>query len=153
MADVTPVAMSRLLTSLVGREVRFAPVSVPDSKTRQLYVTYHVLPDNEPLVVKTDLPLLGALGGALVGLPFDTAMARAEENPMGEVIRDAIHEVLNIASRALSQEQRVIFKSMAQDPVYCDAEVVRILKNPGIKTQFKVSVGNEVSGLFSIMTK
>jgi hypothetical protein len=155
MSDISPVAMSRLFTSLVGRDVRFAPLSaVPaESKSRQLYVTYSVLPDKEPLLVKTDLPLFGAMAGALVGLPYDSAIARAEETPMPELIRDAIHEVLNVASRGLSKDERVLLKGMAQDPVYLDGDVLRILKKPELTTYFKVTLANEIHGLFSILSR
>ena len=152
MADITAFAMAKLFTDLVGRDVSFSLVlSPPESKAPQIYGTYHVLPEKTPLVVKTDLPLLAGMAGALLGFPYETALERAQEKPMGEMIRDAMHEVLNIASTGLSTGHRVVLNTMVQDTVFCDSKVLDLIRKPDLKTQFKVTLGTEVQGLFSIL--
>ncbi len=151
MAEINAFAMSKLFTELVGRDVGFSLVlSAPEGKASPIFGIYHEVPDLTPLVVKTELPLLAAMAGALLGFPYETALERAQEKPMGEMIRDAMHEVLNIASTGLSTGRRVVLKTMVQDLVFCDSKVLDLVRKPDLKTQFKVSLGNEVQGLFSI---
>jgi hypothetical protein len=153
MAEITAFALSRLFSGLVGRDVGFSLViSPPESKAAQIYGTYQVLPAKTPMVVKTDLPLLAGMAGALLGFPYETALERAQEKPMSEMIRDAMHEVLNVASTGLSTGNRVTLSTMVQDTVFCTSEVLDLIRKPDLKTQFKVSLGGDVQGLFSVFS-
>ena len=150
----TAFTLAKLFSGLTGRDVSFSLVlSPPESKLPQIYGTYQVLPEKSPLVVKTDLALLAGMAGALLGFPYETALERAMEKPMGEIIRDAMHEVLNVASTGLSTGRRVTLSTMVQDTVFCNSDVLDLIQKPQLKTQFKVSIGNEAQGLFSVFSQ
>ena len=153
MSEPTPYALSQLFSQLVDRDVKFALTANPAaSKARPIYGVYSVFPDNRPLVVKADLPMLGCLAAALLGLPEDTAVERALETPMNEPVRDAMHEVLNIASTALSTNGRVVLKSMLPDPVYFPSDAIDLLQTPDLKSTYNVSINDEAKGLFTLFS-
>ena len=154
MTEPTPYALTQLFSQLAGRDVSFSLVLNPaPSKARPIYGAYSVLPGESTLVVKTDLPMLGCLAGALLGLPDETAVERALATPMNEFVRDAIHEVLNIASTALSTNGRAVFKNMATDPAYCAGEALSVVESPDMKSNYSVSIDGQVSGLFTILSQ
>lgn len=154
MKEPTPYAMSRLFSDLTGREVSFSlQLHPPASKQRPLYGVYTELPSERVVVVKTDLPLLATFAGALLGLPEETAIERAQQSSMDESLRDAIHEVMNIASTALSTEERVKFLKMTLDPVYCDGKAADVLQKPDVKSSFQVSVDGKAKGSFIILSR
>jgi len=64
-------------------------------------------------ILQLDLPLLGSLGGALLGLPSDTIKEGLMSPTGDEPLRDAMHEVLNVASTIISIDHRAIFQSMS----------------------------------------
>lgn len=154
MAEPTPYALSQLFSQLIGREVSFSLVlKPPASKSKTIYGGYIILQQNRALVVKADLPLLGCLAGALLGLPNETAVERALETPMNESVRDAIHEILNIASTAVSTEGRVVFKNMATDLVYLEGEAMDVAQAPDLQSNYFVSIGGQAEGLFTILNR
>src|ERR1700761_8398365 len=121
MAQPTPFALSKLLSELIGRKVTFAQTTVaPETKIKQMYGIYTVLPHETAIVVKADLPLLGSLGGVLVGLPDSTVKEHLAATPVEELLRDAIHEVLNISSTVVTNEGRAVFVKMTADPILID---------------------------------
>lgn len=153
MAEPTAFAISRLLSDLTGQEVSASLVLKPSpSKLPQIYGIYSTAVTGDPMLVRADLRLLAMLGGALVGFPAETAIAHAEEKPMAESIRDAIHEVLNIASTFLSTNTRVVFKSMTLEPQFSESAVGELLANPLFKSAFNLSVGKQPAGLLTVMS-
>ena len=70
MAEPTPLALSHMFTQLIGRKVTFAPATIAaETKIKQIYGIYNVLPKETAIIVKADLPLLGSIAGVMVGLP------------------------------------------------------------------------------------
>jgi hypothetical protein len=154
MMEPKPYDLSQLFSRLTGREVSFTLDPKPvDSKAAAVLGTYEELPEKKPVVVRADLAVMGCLAGALLGLPDGTAMERALESPMNESVRDAIHEVLNIASTALSGESRVVFQSMATESVYCSTQALAVLKNPDFKSYYKMAVSGGASGQLTIFAR
>ena len=151
MGEPTGFAMKELFSQLVGRDVTFAqPKTTSSANGKQMFGLYTVLPQEHALVVQADLALLGSLAGALVGLQDDAVKERLSAAPLEELLRDAIHEVLNIASTVVTNEGRAVFKKMAADPVYFDALDGDFLQNPDRKTAFDVSVDGYQGGRMTI---
>ena len=118
MSEPTPFALSKLLSELIGRKVTFAQTTVaPETKIKQMYGIYTVLPHETAIVVKSDLALLGSLAGVLVGLPDSSVKEHLAASPVEELLRDAIYEVLNIASAVITNEGRAVFIKMVADPI------------------------------------
>src|ERR1700759_5615853 len=149
MSEPTPLSLSHHFTNLVGRNVTFAPTTIaPETKVKQLYGIYTVLPHETAIVVKADLPLLGSLGGILVGLPDSAVKEHLATNPVEELLRDAIHEVLNISSTVVANEDRAVFVKMVTDPVLVDGAAGAALKKPDRKSYFNVLVDGYQGGKF-----
>jgi hypothetical protein len=154
MSEPTPYALTQLFSGLVGRKVAFAQTTVyVDQKTKQIYGIYNVLPDNRPIVVKADLPLLGSMAGAMVGLPDSSVKERLGANPMEEVLRDAIHELLNVASAVVTGEGRAVFTKMVMETVYIDGAAGEMFKKPDHRSYFNVTVDGYQGGKLSIFAK
>ena len=154
MPEPTAHAMTQLFSQLIGRKVSFAQAKPAAAATvKQMYGLYTVLPQETVIVVKADLPLLGSFAGALVGLQQDAVKQQLAETPLGELLRDAIHEVLNIASAVVTNEGRAVFKKMAADPVYFDNFDAQFLQKPDRKTLFDVSVDGYQGGKFTIFAQ
>jgi hypothetical protein len=154
MPEPSPLALSHLFTQLIGRKVTFAPTTVAaETKIKQMYGIYTVLPHQTAIVVKADLPLLGSLAGVLVGLPDTTVKERIGVSPIEEVLRDAIHEVLNIASTVVTTEGRAVFSKMVNDPASIDGAAGKVLKTPDHRSYFNVSVDGYQGGRFSIFSQ
>jgi hypothetical protein len=155
MADVTPFSVSQLLSELLGKQIAAAlvPPKTPDTKVKKAYGLYTGAPSKRALVVLADLPLLASFAGLLLGLPDATAKERAEEAPMHEGVRDAIHETLNIFSTVLSVEERVIFQRFVLDRVYCDDASSKVLSSPGTTTTFNMAIAGTQAGRLSILTR
>ena len=153
MSEPTGYAMTQLFSQLVGRDVKFATGSNGASKEKQMYGVYTVLPQETAVVVQADLRLLGSFAGALVGLGDEAVQERLAQTPIEELLRDAIHEVLNIASTVVTNEGRGIFQKMATDPVYCDGAAAQLLQKPDRKTVFDVSMDGYTGGKFTILAQ
>jgi len=154
MSEPTAYAMTQLFSQLIGRNISFALANnSPSTNVKQMFGLYRVLPQETAIVVKADLPLLGSFAGALVGLQDDGVKEQLKENPLGELLRDAIHEVLNIASAVVTNEGRAVFKKMATDPVYFDDFDSRLLEKPDRKTSFDVLIDGCREGKFTIFAQ
>jgi hypothetical protein len=154
MAEPTPFALSQLFTQLIGRKVTFAQTTAAaETKTKQMYCIYDVLPHATSIIVKTDLPLLGSLAGALVGLPDSAIKERLGVSPIEELLRDAIHEVLNIASAVVCTEGRAVFSKMMTDPASLDGTAAKLFKRPDQRTYFNVLVDGYQGGKFTILSQ
>jgi hypothetical protein len=154
MSEPTPYAFSKLLSDLVGRKVTFTQTTVsPETKIKQMYAIYTVLPHETAIVVKADLPLLGSLGGVLVGLPDSAVKEHLAATPVEELLRDAIHEVLNITSTAVTTEGRAVFVKMMADPILIDGAAGKVLKKPDRRSYFNVVVDGYQGGKFTIFSQ
>ena len=154
MTEPTPFALSKLFSDLTDRQVTFARLpGCPPSKAVPLYGTYTVLPAEHTFVVKADVPALACLASALLGMPAETAIEHALETPMDEAVRDAIHEVLNIASTALSTDGRVVFKGMTTNRKELSLNAEFAVEKPIGKPTFKVTMDGEAHGLFTILSR
>jgi hypothetical protein len=105
------------------------------------------------VVVKADLPLLGALAGVLVGLPDSAVKERLAVSPIEELLRDAIYEVLNIASTVVTTEGRAVFTKMLADPGLIDGNAGKLLKKPDHRSYFNVLVDGYQGGKCTIFSQ
>jgi hypothetical protein len=154
MSEPTPYALSKLFSDLIGRKVTFAQTTAAaESKIKQLYGIYTVLPHETAIVVKSDLPLLGSLAGVLVGLPDSSVKEHLAKSPLEELMRDAIHEVLNITSSVITTEGRAVFIKMVADPVLLDGAPGKVFKKPDHRSYFNVLVDGYQGGKFTIFAQ
>ncbi len=152
MAPTTAYALSTMLSQLTGREVGFALKLRPSpTKERAVYGVYTTLPKDTALVVKADLALLGSFAGALVMLPNNEVTGRIKTLPLEEVLRDAVHEVLNVTSSCLSGEGRVVFKTMHFDENVMSQAALDVLRKPALTSCFDVTVKGYTGGQFTVM--
>jgi hypothetical protein len=122
-------------------------------RIRQMYGIYTLLPHETAIIVKADLPLLGSFAGALVGLPDSAVKEHLRVTPLEELLRDAICEVLNIASAAVTSEGRAVFTKLAADPARIDGAAGKLLQKPDHKSYFTVSVDGYQGGRFTILSQ
>jgi hypothetical protein len=153
MSEPTPFALSKLFTNLIGRKVTFAQTTLAADKGQQIFGIYTVLPGETAVVVKADLALLGSLGGVLVGLPDSVVKEHLAATPLEELMRDAIHEILNIASTAVTPEGRAVFTKMVTDPLFIDGAAGTMLKKPEYKSYFNVTVDGYQGGKFQVFSQ
>src|SRR5271163_954180 len=154
MAEPTPLALSHMFTQLIGRKVTFAPATIAaETKIKQMYGIYSVLPQESALIVKADLPLLGSLAGVMVGLPDSAVKESLSVSPVEEVLRDAIHEVLNVTSAVVTNEGRAVFTSMVTDTSLIDGAAGKLFKKPDRKIYFNVTVDGYQGGKFTIFSQ
>jgi hypothetical protein len=154
MSEPTPYALSKLLSELIGRKVTFAQTTAAvETKIKQVYGIYTVLPHETAIVVKADLPLLGSIAGVLVGLPDSSVKEHLAKSPLEELMRDAIHEVLNITSAVISKEGRAVFVRMVADPVLIDGTAGNVFKKPDHRSYFNVLVDGYQGGKFTIFAQ
>ena len=144
MPEPTPHSLTQFFSALAGKDVNFslAPSTSAQPKAPLIFGLYSVLPDARPMVVRMSLRTLALLGGALLGLPEDTAIERAGQTPMDEPLRDAMHEVLNITSTAITSDQRVVFQKMGRDLKELPPEAGQIAATATRKNAYTVTVGS-----------
>jgi hypothetical protein len=151
MSEPTPFALSKLFTELIGRKVAFTQTTAgAETKVKQMYGIYTVFPHETAIVVKSDLPLLGSLAGVLVGLPDAAVKEHLAATPVEELLRDAIHEVLNITSAVITHQGRAVFVKMVADPILIDGEAGKVFKKPDHRSYFNVLVDGYQGGKFTI---
>jgi hypothetical protein len=154
MSEPTPFALSKLLSELIGRKVTFSQTTVsPETKIKQMYGIYTVLPHETAIVVKSDLPLLGSLAGVLVGLPDAAVKEHLAVSPVEELLRDAIYEVLNITSTAVTTEGRAVFTKMVTDSALIDGAAAKLFVKPDRRSYFNVLVDGYQGGKFTIFSQ
>jgi hypothetical protein len=152
MAAPTAPALSRLFTQLTGRDVAFVQAKEPrDARIPQVYGVYRALPEDIVVIVKADLPLLGSFAGALIGLPDPEVKVQLRTSPLGEALRDAISEVLNIANSEIAPDRRAVLSKVVTDLKELDEAASTTLTQPGSKYFFDVSIKGYQGGKFAIM--
>jgi hypothetical protein len=151
MSEPTPYVLSKLFTDLIGRKVTFTQTTAAaETKVKQMYGIYRILPSETAIVIKSDLPLLGSIAGVLVGLPDSAVKEHLAATPVEELLRDAMHEVLNITSAVIAHEGRAVFVKMVTDPILLDGEAGKVFKKPDHRTYFNVLVDGYQGGKFTI---
>jgi hypothetical protein len=151
MAEPKPLTIAELFTDLIGRKVNFTQVLKPQmSKAKQAYGIYQVKPMDSTRIVQLDLPLLGSFGGSLLGLPTETVRERLPSCDTDEPLRDAMHEVLNVASTIVCIDNRAVFQTMHLDAEAVSKDVYESLKNPAFRSYFNVTIMGYEGGAFSI---
>jgi len=154
MSEPTPFGLSRLFSQLTGRKVTFSQATASlDTKVKQIYAVYNVLPHETAIVVKADLPLVGSFAETLVGLPDSAVKERIGMTPIEELLRDAVGEVLNIASAAITTEGRAIFIKMVTDTVYIDGAGAKVFRKPDHRSYFNVLIDGYQGGKFTIFSQ
>lgn len=153
MPEPNAYILSRCLSQLVGRKVTFVATTFAlDGKNKQLYGVYSLLPYELAVIVKADLMLLGSIAGALVGLPDPVVKEHLKVWPPDELLRDAMSEVFNVASAAITLEGRAVFSKMVTDPSYVDGVAGKVLKEPFHRNYFTVTVEGYQGGRFAILS-
>jgi hypothetical protein len=151
MAEPKPFTIAKLFSDLTGQTVNFTQVLKPTlTKAAQAYGLYLIKPMDSTRVVQVDLPLLGSFGGALLGLPAQTVKERLASPTLDEPLRDAVHEVLNVASTIVSIDDRAIFQTMHFGADSLPAGIPESLKNPAFRSYFTVTMNGYEGGAFSI---
>jgi hypothetical protein len=152
MADPVPQTLSRHFTNLVGRKVTFTkPASRADTAEKKIFAVYKSFPSQHSIVLKADLPLLGAFAGSLVGMPDSEVRSRVAEPTLDDLLKDAISEILNVAAAAIATEDRATFASMAVDPSGLEESAREILSKPHREFAFDVTVEDYRGGRFNIL--
>ncbi len=153
MAEPNAVAISKLLSDLVGRKVNLQPLpALLEQPGKQVFGMYQWMPWDFRVVVRADLALLGSLAGLLVGLPDSAVKDRVRTSPLDELLRDAVHEVLNISSAVIVGTGRAIFQRMVFDRALVDGAAGEVLAKPFHKYFFNVTLEGYQGGKFSILT-
>ena len=154
MAEPTPFDLSRRFSQLTGRKVTFVQTTATlDGMIKQMYGIFTVMPGKTAIVVKADLSLLGSFAGALVGFPDAVVQEHLNITPIEELLRDAIYEVFNVASSAVSTEGRAVFEKMVTDPIYIDGNAGKVFAKPDHRSYFKVQVDGYQGGRFNIFAQ
>jgi hypothetical protein len=153
MSEPSAFLLSKAFSQLTGRKVAFVQgTALPESKMRQVYGIYSVMPHDVAIVVKADLLLLGSIAGALVGLPDQAVKEHLKTAPIEELMRDAILEVLNIAAASITTEGRAVFSKMVTDPAYIDGPAEKAFKQPFRRNYFNVTIEGYQGGKFTILS-
>ncbi len=152
MAEPTPFAMSNLLSDLIGKKVSFSQLTQPGKpKGKQMYGVYLVHPGESTRVLQADLLLLGSFAGSLLGFPAESVNERVAAATLEEPLRDAIHEVLNVASTVVSVDHRAVFQKMYDNPVYLPEAAAETLRAPVYRSYFNVTVTGYEGGYLSLL--
>jgi hypothetical protein len=151
MAEPKPFTIAKLFSDLTGQTVNFTQVLKPPmTKAAQAFGLYLIKPQDSTRIVQVDLPLLGSFGGALLGLPSQTVKERLAAPTLDEPLRDAVHEVLNVASTIVSIDDRAVFQTMHFGSDALPAGITDSLKNPAFRSYFTVTMNGYEGGAFSI---
>lgn len=153
MPQPSPFNLSRRFSQIIGRDVTFTQAKAgPESKAMQVYGIYSILPEEIQIVVQADLLLLGSFAGSLLGLPDGEIRRHVGTVLIEEFLREAMNEVLNIASSAIWNEGRIVFTKMVTNPVYIEGQAGQVFRKPVHRSYFDVMVDGYQGGRFSIFT-
>ncbi len=153
MAEPTAFSLSKMLSQLTGRTVSFSllPASTPEMP-KPLLAVYKMMPAEDAMVVKAELPLIASFGCALLGLPNEAVKEHLQAGVPDELLRDAMHEVMNVCSTPLSVEHRAVFQGLFTDPLYCGDSAQTLLSSKPHKTSFKVTIEGYTGGSFMVFS-
>ncbi len=152
MPEPSANAMGKLFTDLVGPRVSFSEQLYATTPIgQQIYCVYLIKPMDGTRVIQADTLLLSSFAGALIGLSPEAIKERVDDPTFDESLNDALHEVMNIASRIVSIDHRAVFKEMHSDPGRLPAAVRGILRDPGLASYFTVKIDGYEGGAFSLL--
>lgn len=153
MREPSAQSISQLFSQLTDRHVSFTlEPNAAAGKAPSVFGLYTELPDNKPIVARAERATIAVLAGALLGMPDDTAIERALALPMDEAVRDAMHEVLNIGSTALSTEGRVVLKQLVTESVDITQSCKVVMAEPRSKSTYRVSIDGKPRGVFALFS-
>ncbi len=152
MAEPTSASMATLFSDLIGRHVNFSEqMYAPPASGDQIYCAYLIRPMDSYRVIQADMSLLSSFAGALIGLSPEAIKERVNEKKLDESLRDALNEVMNIASRIVTVEHRGVFKGMFGDPGEMPPLARNTLRDPCYTSYFKVAVDGYEGGAFTLL--
>ncbi len=152
MAEPNASSIAKLFSDLIGRHVTFAEqLNAQPAEGEQIYCAYLIKPMDSYRVIKADLSLLSSFAGALIGLSPEVIKERVEDATLDESLRDALCEVMNIASRIVSVDHRGVFKGMYADPGRMPPDARKTLRDPCYSSHYKVTVDGYQGGVFSLL--
>jgi hypothetical protein len=153
MAGPNPFILSQRFSQLINRKVTFVQTTMTlDMKIKQIYGIYTLSSIESAIVVKADLILLASIAGALVGLPDSAVKERLKTVGIDDLLNDAISEVFNVASAAVSSEGRAVFSKFVTDSVFVDGVAGKVFKEPFHRSYFTVAVEGYQGGRMSIFS-
>lgn len=152
MAEPSPSSMATLFSDLLGRPVNFSgQLNPPLTVAPQIYCVYLIKPMDNYRVIKADLSLLSSFAGALIGLSPEIIKERVEDAAPDETLKDALGEVMNIASRIVTTEHRGVFTGMYGDPGQMPQGARSTLRDPCFSSHYKVTIDGYEGGAFSLL--
>ena len=152
MPEPSSSAMATLFSDLIGHHVNFSErIDAMPEHGEQIYCAYLIKPMESFRVIKADLSLLSSFAGALIGLSPATIKERVADPKPDESLRDALHEVMNIASRIVSVDHRAVFEGMYGDPSKLPPAARITLLDPCNSSHFKVIIEGFEGGGFSLL--
>lgn len=151
MPEASSNVMGKLFTNLIGHQVTFYEQQAPIiSAAKQIYCTYLIKPLDSTRVLRADQSLLTSFAGALIGLPLESIKERVADSNPNEALRDALYEVMNIASRIVSIEHRAVFKSIYPDSISLPVAARKTLRTPCYSSYFQVKIDSYEGGVLSL---
>lgn len=153
MLEPSALSLSKLLSELTDKHVSFTlePNAVP-KPAATFFAIYVELPYEAPIVARVDRTAIAVLGGALLGMPEDTAIERSNQTPKDEPVWDAMNEILNISSSALSTQGRVVYKSVSADAKTVPAFAQGVLAKPAAISNYRLMINSKQHGLFTLFS-
>jgi hypothetical protein len=146
MAEATPFALTKLYTELLDRRVSVTDASDrASSDGRKAYTVYDLAGRGSQVFLQVDFDLLGSLGGALAGIPDVIVKERLAAGAQDEPLRDAMHEVLNITSAAIT-EARAVLRSMELDEAKGRVMARELAGIRMVKSRFLVAIPGYTGG-------
>ncbi len=145
--------MSQVFSQLTGRQVSF--ILEPNAalgKLPSVFAIYTRVPENKPIVARADRAAIAVLAGALLGMSDDLVIEAALKQPITEAVRDAMHEVLNIAAAPLSTEGRVVFQKFVTEAAEIPADAKSVVTSAKNKDTYRLSINGTARGIFALFS-
>jgi len=153
MREPSSRSISQLFSQLTDRHVSFTlEPNAAIGKEPSIFAMYTELPDDKPIIARAERATVAVLAGALLGMSEETAIKGGLEQPMNEAIRDAMYEVLNIGSTALSTEGRVVLQKLVTDAADIPLPGRSVLTESRSKSTYRVAIDGKARGVFSLFS-
>jgi hypothetical protein len=153
MPDATELRLSHLFTKMLGRDVKFNRIETrTESAAKQIYFVYNRFDQEVELVVKGDLPLLASFAGAFLGFQDSDVQSRISSSELDDVLKDAIFEILNMASSAVSHHGPAILSKMATSFDEIGKEAESMVASPHKREVYNVAVEGYKGGRLTVLS-